>query len=364
MALTLISKDFVIEKKNVLNEMRASGWALQELRFFSIYLSKINARDEKTRLVRFPMSEFQRIMELGRINIDYMKKVTDSLLCKLVHIPSERGGYTAFQLFKECKVDRDNNDEWYIEIDAHDKALPLMFDIKSRYFNYQLWNALRLRSPNQLRMYEILKQYEKIGERTLKLEELRLLLGIEPHEYIRWNNFKARIINTCQKVLAETTDIKYTYETIRAGRKGIVAVKFFIEKNTDYVDQLTLHEFIDIDDVERDYVINEPMNTDTNETTPPKKSPSEKKKALDEAKKSKFWHYAKEIAKKKTERNKNINATPESYAVGIVRNWEEAGYETLNDLLEAGEISKHDIDNKPSFDLEKFERKAMEKYKK
>jgi plasmid replication initiation protein len=148
-------------------------------------------------------------------------------------------------------VEQDINGVWFIEIDAHDRALPLMFDFKSRYFNYQLWNALRLRSPNQLRMYELLKQYEPTGKRSLNLEELRFLLGIEPNEYPRWNNFKAKIIDSCQKALSETTDIKYTYEPIRNGRGGkVTGVRFFIEKNEDYVDQITLYEFIERQDNE------------------------------------------------------------------------------------------------------------------
>jgi plasmid replication initiation protein len=95
-------------------------------------------------------------------------------------------------------------------------------------------------------MYEILKQYEYLGERIITLEELRMMLGIEPHEYPRWIRFKDRVIDSCQKALEENTDIKFMYDPIRKGRKGIHAVKFIISKNADYVDQLTLGEFIDM----------------------------------------------------------------------------------------------------------------------
>ena len=43
-----------------------------------------------------------------------------------------------------------------------------MFDFKDRYFKYELWNALRLKAPSQIRMYEILKQYENIGKREIE----------------------------------------------------------------------------------------------------------------------------------------------------------------------------------------------------
>jgi plasmid replication initiation protein len=236
----------LVEKRNVLNEIRRNNMTLQELRFFSIYLSKINARDPTTRIVRFPLSDFQKIMELGRMNIQHIKNTTDSLLCNIVHLPDEKGGYTSFQLFKECTVSQNELGNWYVEIDAHDKALPLMFDFKREYFTYQLWNALFLKSHNQLRMYELLKQYEKTGERRILLSDLRDLLGINSREYPRWDNFKARVLDSCQQALSEYTDIKFEYEPIKNGRGGkITSVKFLISKNNDYIDPLTLNEFIE-----------------------------------------------------------------------------------------------------------------------
>ena len=233
----------IVEKRNVLNELKANNMTLQEIRFFSIYLSKINAREISTRKVRFPLSDFQKIMDLGRINIQHIKQATDGLLTKLVHIKNERGGYSAFQLFKECTVDQDENGIWYVEIDAHDKALPLMFEFKEYYFTYELWNVLTLASKNQVRMYEILKQYEFIGKRKISLEELKRFLGIESKEYPRWDNFKTYVLDSCQKALAERTDITFTYESIRTGHK-FTAVTFFIRKNENYVDHLKLDDFI------------------------------------------------------------------------------------------------------------------------
>ena len=184
-------------------------------------------------------------MDFKRLNIVQLKAATDSLLTKLVHIPLESGGYDSFQLFKKCRIDKNNSGEWYVSIDAHDKALPLMFDFKDRYFKYELWNALRLKSANQIRMYEILKQYETIGKREIKVSDLRELLGIAPNEYPRWNNFKAKVLDSCQQALKDTTDICFTYERGKTGTGGKwLTIIFHISKNTDYVDQLTLFEFI------------------------------------------------------------------------------------------------------------------------
>ena len=243
-----IKKNFLIEKRNVLNEIRSNNMVLQEVRFFSIYLAKINSRDISTRVVRFPIGDFQKIMDMSKLNITQLQNTADSLLCKIVSVPLESGGFEKFQLFKRCRFDKDDDGNWFIEIDAHDKALPLMFEFKDMYFTYELWNALRLKSSNQLRMYELLKQYEKIGARVISLNDLKELLGMKKSDYPRYNNFRACVLDVCQAALETCTDIRFTYEPIRKkGRGGrINAIKFTIFRNDNYIDTLSLADFIDI----------------------------------------------------------------------------------------------------------------------
>lgn len=244
-----VFKTALVEKRNILNEIRNNGMSLQEKRFFSIYLSKINARDISTRVVTFPINDFQKIMGLQTLNYAQIRGNFKHLLQQVVSVPNENGrGFTSFQLFKRCKLlQEDKTGEWIVEIDAHDDALPLMFEYKKNYFTYELWNALSLKSSNQIVMYEILKQYEKIGHRELTVADLRALLGIAPNEYPRWDNFKRKILDSCQQALKENTDICFTYEKGRSGRGGAwLSIVFHIFKNTEYVDQLTLSEFIDL----------------------------------------------------------------------------------------------------------------------
>ena len=246
--MSILYEKAIVQKRNVLNELRINNMTLQELRFFSIYLSKINPRDVSTRVVRFPLSDFQKIMELGTdMNISHFKLTVRRILQQIVEVPNDSGaGYRAFHLFKEAVIEKDENDEWYVEFDAHDKALPLMFEFKNKYFKYELWNALRLKSSNQIRMYEILKQYENIGKREISVTELREMLGIAKNEYGRWERFKVRVLDSCQQALKETTDICYTYKRGKVGRGGKwLTIVFYIKPNTQHTPPITLDEFIE-----------------------------------------------------------------------------------------------------------------------
>lgn len=242
-----IKNNYIIEKSNILNEIRDVNMSLQELRFFSIYLAKINARDVSTRRVSFALSDFQKIMNIGRMNINHFKKTVNGLLCKVVHIPNNKNGLSSFQLFKEVELYKNDNETWTVEIDAHDKALPLLFDLKSNYFRYELWNALRLKSINQLQMYEMLKQHERIGMVEIGVNELRERLYIRSNQYATLQNFKVRVLDSCQQALEENTDICYTYECGKRGNHGKwLTIIFRISKNTKYKNPLQLEDFIKI----------------------------------------------------------------------------------------------------------------------
>ncbi|MCR5112259.1 MAG: replication initiation protein [Ruminococcus sp.] len=238
-----------VQKRNILNELRANKLTLQEVRFFSIYLSKINPMDINTRVVRFSLEDFQKIMDFDTLNLTQLRSATNSLLGKVVNIPKENGrGYTAFQLFKKCDIYQDDFGKWYITIDAHDDALPLMFEFKDKYFKYRLYNALRLKSASHIRMYEILKQYESLGKREIVVSDLQDMLGVH---YSRWERFRTKVLDSSQQALRETTDICFDYNRGRVGNGGKwLTIIFTIRKNIPedknmilFVDELecTLH---------------------------------------------------------------------------------------------------------------------------
>lgn len=243
-----LSLNYKIERSNQLNTFTPKGWNLTEIRFLAIYQAKINARNPETRTVKFSLEEFCEIMEIKRLNITPLRNIINSLICKPVTLPNDRGGFDVMPLFSKCSVYNSNN-EWFVDIRCSQEVLPYMFEMKRNYFTYELWNALSLTSVNQIRMYEILKQYEKIGERIITIEELKRMLDINKNQYSRYQDFRIKVLEPCQKALEKRTDIRYTFEPIKQGRK-IHALKFTITKNKDFKGDLKLKEFIKPEDLE------------------------------------------------------------------------------------------------------------------
>jgi plasmid replication initiation protein len=239
-----------VYKHNALNEIRNNQMTLSQIRLFSIYLSKINPKDINSREVTFKLEEYAKIMDLKRFNITKLRASASELLDLTVkHCKNyEDGGFemTSSVLFRRFKFHKSNSEEWLVTIECHNDVVELMFDLQKYYFRYKLWNALQLTSTNQQRMYEILKQYEKAGAREVTVKDLREFLGIDENEYPRWERFRTRVLEPCQKALANFTDIKFTWEEIKRGQGGkITALKFDIKKNNDYVEQLSFHDFLE-----------------------------------------------------------------------------------------------------------------------
>ncbi|MCL2591972.1 MAG: replication initiation protein [Defluviitaleaceae bacterium] len=249
----LVSENWV-SKSNVLNEVRNNKMTISQIRLFTIYLSKINPKNIASREVIFKLEEYTKIMQFKQTNTTRLVKTAEDLLGLTVKYFDKTGeyssdgltGFVVCQIFKRFKLYKSEEGEWLVSIDCHDDVVKLMFDLQKYYFKYQLWNALQLTSPNQQRMYELLKQYETIGERTFTVKDLRELLGIKDAEYPRWDNFKVRVLDASQESLKSFTDIKFIWEI--AGKRGkggkINAIKFNIERNNDYIRQLTLDDYL------------------------------------------------------------------------------------------------------------------------
>jgi len=96
-------------------------------------------------------------------------------------------------------------------------------------------------------MYEILKQYEKVGERIISIDDLKELLGLNKSEYPSYNNFKRYVLDACQEALEKYTDIKFICEpTGKLGQGGkVYSLKFTILQN-ESLDELSLEDFIDM----------------------------------------------------------------------------------------------------------------------
>ncbi|PKK37196.1 hypothetical protein BWI96_07555 [Siphonobacter sp. SORGH_AS_0500] len=137
---------------------------------------------------------------------------------------------------------RFDDDRVYLKVSFHPDLKPFLIELKERYLVYEMANILDLSSPYTVRIYELLKQYEKLGERTIELQELKAMLGME-EEYKLYGHFRDRVLEKAKEDLRKYTDIRFEYEGVQAKNypyelpvklksNAVVAIRFYnITKN-------------------------------------------------------------------------------------------------------------------------------------
>ena len=110
---------------------------------------------------------------------------------------------------------------------------PYLLNLKETYTKYRLGYVINFKSEYSFRFYEIMKQYESIGERTITIEEIKDLLMIDKDKYTKYSHLKAKVIQKSIEEINKYSDIKINLEKEEKEGKKVVGLVFSINKN-DY----------------------------------------------------------------------------------------------------------------------------------
>jgi len=161
-----------------------------------------------------------------------IEKTIDTLQTRLIKIRNEQDK-------KWIKVGWIIKSEYYddgrIRVKIDDDLKPYLLALKREYTKYKLSNIIQLRSGYSIRIYEWLKQYENLQERTLTIKEIRKILDLPKQSYKSYKDLKRKVILTAQREINNTTDINFTYKEIidkqkTRGRPKITAIRFTITR--------------------------------------------------------------------------------------------------------------------------------------
>lgn len=212
-AMTACNKNLVIKSNDLINARYQLTYA--EMRIILLMISLIHKDDDDFKDYRIYIKDFMN--EAGtkhKGEYTRAREITKELMKKVLEIPTEKG-YTQVAWIAGAKH---YNGEGHIDISFHPFLKPYLLNLKERFTKYDIKFVLSFHSPYSIRIYELLKQYEKIKERTISVDELKGLLKLED-KYRLYGHFKKRVIHQAQKDLEKSADIYFTFKEIKRGRK-------------------------------------------------------------------------------------------------------------------------------------------------
>lgn len=232
-----MSKDLIV-KDNKLIEANYSLSALQQKVLLKA-ISTIEPNDTNKHIYKFSIMDFSESVDLKKSKTVYsqMKTVCDQLTdLRKFYIEKEDGGLAYINWVASAEY---IPKEAVVEIEFSQKLMPYLIELKEQFTSYYLENVMSLKSSYSIRIFELLKQYEKLKKRTIPLDRLRLLLGtteldqngnIIKEDYELYGHFKTRVLLVAQRELKQKTDICFNFKEIKEGRK-VVSIEFEIMEN-------------------------------------------------------------------------------------------------------------------------------------
>jgi plasmid replication initiation protein len=223
----MINKDILVVKSNYLIEA-FTEMTQNECKILAYLISKIKPSDTEFLIQHISFSELNEVLNIkGTQTYTYMKKYSDELLKKKISVRYPNRDRLDVNWFSYSHY-RDN--EGMLELGFNQKLENELLYLRGNYTMYRLKNICNLNSPNSIRIYELLKQYEKIGYRIIELVELKALLGINDKHRL-YADFKRYVLISSQKALKENTDLCFEFKEIKRGRR-VDAIEFKIKSNT------------------------------------------------------------------------------------------------------------------------------------
>ena len=168
---------------------------LNELKIILYAVSKLDREKEKFNLLTLNIREFFNLLGTTQERYSEIREIIKELRKKEIIVKKDGNELIVGWLSSIEYL----GDQGEIELEFSEKLMPYLLQLKERFTRYELKNILYFKNKYSIRIYELLKQYEKIGKREIKINDLRSYLGIEKEEYTRFDNFEARVLLPAKK---------------------------------------------------------------------------------------------------------------------------------------------------------------------
>lgn len=179
--------------------------------------------------VSFDAKEIKSMMQMKDRSFKAFEKIITGLQDRTISLKTANG-YIRIKAFPTLIF---NEIEKKIEIDINKRILPLFMELTEQFTQYSLKEFLSLNSKHSKRIYQLLKQYENIGERTINIDDLKKFLEIENNKsYNRFYNFEKRVLETTKNDINSLTTLNINFEKEKQG-KEVVAVTFKMKKTVE-----------------------------------------------------------------------------------------------------------------------------------
>lgn len=202
--------------------------ALQQYKLLLFIISKIKPTDEAGQKYTFSIGDYCRVCNIdhgnGQNYID-LKAALKDLADKSMWMETPDGKKEI--LLRWLNRITLNKHSGVVEVEFHPDMFPYLLDLQERYTQYRLECVLAMRSKYSVRLYELLKSYEKM-ETIIDFSIDDLKRRIDCDKYPRFPDFRRYALDKAVDDINRYSDIQVRYRLAKEGTRAFTKISFFI----------------------------------------------------------------------------------------------------------------------------------------
>lgn len=219
-------REMEVFKRNDMIQKGRHELTLQEQRCVLYAISKIKPDDTVFQEYTFELSDFYRLCGLQKESYTELKAILIGLKQKTWWVETAPDVESTVSWFNKVRT---NKKSGTVTVRFDDDMMPYLLELSKQdafYTHYQLKYVLPMKSQYAIRLYELLKSYQRNNfEWFFDIEGLKKQLNCE--SYKDFKDFRRRVLEPAVEEINEFTDIKIAWEPVKEGRK-VARVTFYM----------------------------------------------------------------------------------------------------------------------------------------
>ena len=202
------ARSYKVIKSNDLIQKARFDLSVQEQKIILYLISKIKPEDDKLTTIKFTVKEFCSVcgINLSGKNYNDINNVIQNLADKSLWIRFDNGEKVLMRWIQRAII---NDESGIMQIRFDELLEPYLFHLKKNFTQYEFYNILAMKSQYSIRLYEILRSYEYIHSVKFDVNDLRE--KIQGEHYVRYQDFRRRVLDVAVKEILDFSDINVKY---------------------------------------------------------------------------------------------------------------------------------------------------------
>ena len=214
-----------------------------EMKLIMNAISEIKVEDKQFYLRKVSVKELEKELKV-QLKYDRIKELCMELKKKPIFIEKSavkgKRKFIVLDWFASLEYDEETAS---LEYEISQKLAPYLLELKKRITKANLEHILPMKSFYSMRLYILLKEYQKIGSRTFEVAELQELLQVGESMKERYDNFKRKVLNVALKEINKS-DLYIELSESKKERKKVIEITFTIKSADKAMTTEILQAFI------------------------------------------------------------------------------------------------------------------------